>query len=722
MRKLVAASFVLALVLAHSPAASAAPVSVGHSGWAWGSPVPQGNELRAVEFAGARGYAAGQFGTLLRSDDSGNSWSGIATGLTSDVRRVRIVGTNSVVMVSGCSLRRSDDGGATFRRLRVVNEARCTSPISSLFFPSASVAYFVLDNGSVLRSEDGGDTVSSRTSVPGVPPGRPTDVWFTSDSTGVATTTNGQIYRTTDGAASWTLVGSAASALQGLFFADASTGYAVGSSQFMRTADGGVTWEGKPLTGASGLNFTGIRCADAMTCLLTTDTGSQLVRTTDGGETGASVTPSTQKIYGAAFASATRVVAAGSGGATVVSDDAGQNFAPVGGRLPGQYAGIRPLSATTAFAFGSDGALARTTNSGEGWSNLSAPTDEDIVDVSFATPETGFALDTTGSLLRTDNGGASWRILDTGGVRPNRVVALTKDNILLVGPRGVRMSTNGGDEFSAVTDRVIARAPLDDIDRVGNTVFAWSARILAMSTNGTTWKRLPRPSRFALNKVDFVSAKVGFVLDEDGRVWKTANQGRKWNERLSLGTSRGYDMAFSDANKGWVAVDAFGPIADHGFVFRTSDSGVTWRPQLIGLSPIKAGGLATVADTGFALGGDSQLFSTTKGGDAGTPTALKLSTKSLKLARAGSITITGKLTPAEGGEQVVVARREIGANRWAFQVATVAANGSFTTRWKVRKTAWFVAQWFGDDDHGADGSEPLRVQRGALPKPGRPAP
>jgi hypothetical protein len=50
------------LVLGSAAAAAAAPVSVGHSGWAWGSPTPQGKDLNAVTFRGNTGYAVGDLG------------------------------------------------------------------------------------------------------------------------------------------------------------------------------------------------------------------------------------------------------------------------------------------------------------------------------------------------------------------------------------------------------------------------------------------------------------------------------------------------------------------------------------------------------------------------------------------------------------------------------------------------------------------------------------
>ena len=62
-RRLILALLGAALLL---PAAAAqGAVTVGHSGWSWGSPSPQGQTVRALEFEGARGYAAGAFGTVL---------------------------------------------------------------------------------------------------------------------------------------------------------------------------------------------------------------------------------------------------------------------------------------------------------------------------------------------------------------------------------------------------------------------------------------------------------------------------------------------------------------------------------------------------------------------------------------------------------------------------------------------------------------------------------
>src|SRR6187200_3527193 len=126
-RTALAVAVAAALLCAGAPAAPAA-VTVGHSGWEWGNPTPQGQTVQAIEFEGARGYAAGWFGTLLSTDDGGTTWQGSATGLTASLDRISLIDSDSLVIGGECALRRSDDGGQTFMRLPwTATDLRCAA-------------------------------------------------------------------------------------------------------------------------------------------------------------------------------------------------------------------------------------------------------------------------------------------------------------------------------------------------------------------------------------------------------------------------------------------------------------------------------------------------------------------------------------------------------------------------------------------------------------------
>jgi len=708
--------------------ASAAPVSVGHSGWFWGNPQPQGNTIRGIAFAGSRGYAAGDFGTLLSTEDAGATWSGIPTGITSSLVRVRAIDANTVVIGGGCVLRRSDDAGQSFQRLPwTASDSDCPSPLASFAFPSPSVGYLVTADGTLFRTDDGGQTFTRKTSVPG----SATDIFFLSADTGVATTDGGKIYRTTDGGSSWVEVASPGPRLNGLTFVDASTGYAVGhNTTILKTIDGGLNWTPKPAAGVPALELTSISCAGATTCVITNANGDRLLRTVDGGDNYDSVVPSDEPIYAAAFASATRVVAAGSFGATVVSNDAGMTWSRVGSRIvalgqtsagQGGFDHVNATNAQVAVAVGSEGQLARTVDGGANWFEVGVPTAETIVDAVFPTTDVGFAIDVEGGAFKTQNGGQSWSILNPGTpTAAHAVLAPDPSQVLLVGPQGVRLSTDAGEHFDAVKDKDVQKATLTGADAVGgDALFAFGPKALVFSSNGGEgWSRKRLPTRKAeLVDVDFVSGKVGYALTKDGRLWRTANGGRRWADLPGVGTDDAYAISFSSEGSGYLAVSSFAALTTEyggpqsaGYGFYTADAGKSWQPQLISQD------LLDIADAGqaaFGVARNGRFYATDSAGQLGAATTLTISKAKSSAKKPGGgkgqpVKIQGTLQPAEGGEQVVVSLRR--GTRWSSQVATVASNGTFTATFNVKGTVYVVAQWQGDDDRAGDGTAPLKVK------------
>lgn len=709
-------------VAAAIPAAASASVQVGSSGWQWGNPLPQGNTLRSMSFAGNDGYAAGAFGTLLRTADGGSTWSGLLSGTYTDLSEVQAIDGNAVFAGGGCVARRSDDGGATFRRVAFTPvESSCQEQLSAAWFVNRVTGFLVLTDGTVLRTDNNGDTFAQKNPLPGTRAqnggAKPVELVFTDANTGVGATDNGKIYRTTDGANSWTLVSDTDRSVRSILFLDADNAIAVGDgSLFLTTKDGGASWTPKGL-GIPGKNLTSIRCATPKLCVMTTQQGTELVRTDDGGDTATLVTPSPDPIYAAAFASTTRIAATGATGTTAVSDDAGKTFAPIGGRLTGRYRAIRAgAQAGSAFAPGDNGSLARTTDGGRTWTRGNVATSEDVLDVAFPTTQTGFALDVAGGLFRTNDGATSWKGLDTGTTaRPQAIAAPTTRTVILAGPTGLRRSTDGGDTFDTVTDRDVVKAKLSAVDRAGSsTLFASGRRDVLRTTNGgKAWMPIHKPGR--VRAVDFLTAKTGFLLTDTGTLFRTANAGRKWTPLPAVGTDAATGMAFSSATRGYLVIDRFGDVTQRsGFLMTTSDGGRTWHPQFVVSAPIAPMGIAAApGGTDYLLGGESSLLFTTTRGAAGKASTLTATTKRKKLSKAASITVTGRLSPASGGERVTVSYRAPGRSFWRHQTVKTAANGSYTTSWRVtRGTNTFVAQWAGDFRSQGDGSDVLSVRVG----------
>lgn len=685
-------------------------VNTPGSGWYAGNPLLGPSNLTHLAAANGTAYAAGNDGTLLKSTDNGATWTGLVTGVQSNLTIVRIVGDDpaSVVVGSPTSLLRSDNGGQTFVRLPF---SRGGAQLSTVTFPSKQVGYLLLSNGSVLSTADGGRTFSRKTAVPG---GAPSDIAAISDTTAFVVTRGGVIQRTTDGAASWTQVHAGSPPLSGIDRADASTFYAVGNGMtLLKSVDGGKSWNAKPITSVPPGDLSSISTADANTALIATESGSQVLRTEDGGDTFTSIVPSSDPTLAATFVAGTKAISVGSYGSAQTSADAGATWKTVGSRIVGSFRLVHAVSGLVAYAGGDEGVLARTVDRGQTWTNISPPTSARIISIAAPTVDTLFVLAADGTLQRSDNGGASYRILDMGTrTLPGAVVALDSTRILLIGPRGIRRSTNGGGEFLPVVNRIARTAVVSSGERVGGTVYAYGTRTLIVSRDGgATWKPVKLPNKRSIRDVAFGTAARGLLLDTRGELWQTRNGGKSWAELECLGAWHLTGVDFSDATHAFVLAPS-GPRGAGGYLLRTNNGGTTWAPQFVSRGTATA--LEAAGSTSYLLVGNSILYATTTGGDVGVARKLTLTTKPRVLPKRGTITLRGRLSPAVGGEEIIVSRYM--GDRWAVKRTTIASNGRFSMRWPVTGTAIFVAQAFADADHAAAATPALTVKL-VPPKP-----
>jgi photosystem II stability/assembly factor-like uncharacterized protein len=744
-RILLAAIAACGLAVGASASASASQVSVGQSGWSWGDPVPQGEMLNRVAFQGARGYAVGEDGTVLRSDDGGASWIGLSSGSITNLTLLQEVDPNTVVVGGICTVRESTDGGATFHRLPVdETEQNCATKISAVSFLNPTTGFIEQSDGSVLLTKDGGQTLEPKTSVPLNGAG-PAQMLFVSPTVGFALVSSGaggKIYRTTDGAGSWTQVGSSGQPLYDMTFVSPTLAYAVGGAgTLLHSTDGGATWSALPLALPAGTvrpALTQISCSDAEHCLIATAPvaspgTNMLVRTTDGGATGTLVSPSSQNLHSVAFSTAGNAVAVGDAGATVLSADGGATFpTSIAHRLGATLAPVIRLgaSAQDAYVPGHAGQIAATTNGGASWGLLRVPTSSNLLDVAFPSTTVGYAVNEAGTVYRTANGGIGWSILNSGGGgAPSALLAPSEGTVVLVGPTGLRRSTNSGASFASVSGSVVLGKKKGRVRRrrlsafplfsgaqtVGSAMLAWGDEAIESLDGGAHWKLIPRPLKNGnIESLSFVSASTGYVVSLQ-RLFFTRNAGHTWKEISSMGhegVGGQGTLSFSSAADGY-ALYAGGV----NELLRTSDGGRTWTPEVL---PRKVEAVAAGGAVDYVVGG-SALFDTTTGGLNPTSSKVtlsiigprKLTHRKLHRAR-GRVKLKGLLSPAQGGEQLTVSYRAPGRAVWHRRTVTVASSGAFTlTVTGISATTVFVAQWSGEGPvagAGTPGVE-LRVSR-----------
>ena len=173
--RLSAALACAAALLAALPALAPASVQVGSSGWQWGNPLPQGNTLRSISFAGANGYAAGDFGTLLRTTDGGTTWSGLLSGTFTNLAEVQAIDARRGLRRRAAASRGAPTTAAPPSRAwpsRPV-ESSCKEQFAAGWFVNRVTGFLALTDGTILRTDNNGDTFAQKNPLPGTrAPGR----------------------------------------------------------------------------------------------------------------------------------------------------------------------------------------------------------------------------------------------------------------------------------------------------------------------------------------------------------------------------------------------------------------------------------------------------------------------------------------------------------------------------------------------------------------------
>jgi photosystem II stability/assembly factor-like uncharacterized protein len=237
-------------------------------------------------------------------------------------------------------------------------------------------------------------------------------VEFVDATTGWVVGDNGTILKTADGGVTWTAqISGTSQDLRGVDFADALYGWAVGSGgTVVRTADGGVTWT--PQT-ASAYTVEDIECLSGTTALAVGNGG--VFKTTDGGTTWTHETEGLADAYwltDVAFVGLENGWAVGWDGGVYRTADGGVSWAKQASGVTDDLESVCFVDASHGWAVGDYGTVLRTTDGGTTWSPQYAGTSGDLMSVCFTDTANGWAAGDDG-IVRTANGGSSW-VAETG--------------------------------------------------------------------------------------------------------------------------------------------------------------------------------------------------------------------------------------------------------------------------------------------------------------------
>lgn len=254
-------------------------------------------------------FAAGNQGTIIKSSNSGSSWTTLTTPTTETLNDIQFINANIGVCVGNTgTLLRTANGGSTWSLISV----GLLDDLVAVCKTSANKLYAVGGNDAILESTSNGNSWNAVVTPYTGFGFRFIGVQYTSIDTGYYLTNTAEMIATDDGGLNWRFITTGVFGnLTAMHFINGLTGW-IGSStgEIYFTNDGGLNWSNQ-----SPLGFTGvvnkISFTDSQNGWAFTDRG--IYRTSDAGLSWTSEISPYPDLKDAHFFSGISALAVGSG-------------------------------------------------------------------------------------------------------------------------------------------------------------------------------------------------------------------------------------------------------------------------------------------------------------------------------------------------------------------------------------------------------------------------
>lgn len=279
------------------------------------------------------------------------------------------------------------------------------------------------------------------------------------------------------------------------------------------------------------------------------------------------------------------------------------DYAAVSAKSPA----TRPLMAVTVagsriVAVGSRGLIVISNDGGKSWIQARVPIQSDLLAVNFPVPSTGWAVGHDGVILRSDDGGQTWVKQLDGRVAGSLFHKFYE-------ARAASGDVAAKHAMGQIEQNFKAGATLPYLDvwfEDVNTGFAVGAfgMVVATTDGGKTWTpwldKIDNPQSLNLNSVHGIGGEV-FIAGERGRVYKLDRGSSRF-----LASSTGYAGSFFGIAGDSSEILAFGL---RGVAYRSGDHGQTWEALSMPSTSTINAGVVRPGSGGFVLAnGAGQLL------------------------------------------------------------------------------------------------------------------
>lgn len=570
----------------------------------WQYPIPQGNRLNDMVIlpGSTKGYAVGNHGSILYTEDEGGSWTLMDSATTVNLNGIAFtsqgkgyaVGDNGGILTTNSSgqweamesgthyhlnsvaFSTEDNGyavgykGLILRKQENQWEEVDSPTLFSLYcinFASVTTAIAAGDSGTILRTTDGG-TNWDKVDVPFNTAFN--DVYFPSANIGYLTGQQGLILKTTDAGASWSDISypQLDGNLMSIHFYNDTSGYACGANGvILSTINGGNNWvffDKKTTLSFNEIIHLRPQIDTICDSILVAGDNGIILRSDSCSDQLTNVTHSSHfTLSSLKFPAENKGYAVGGDPfqdkPVLLKTVDGENWGTFTLDTVKRYlTGIDFINDKRAYISATKGVVYRFF---AGVSDSAVPLKTGISDHLYAVAAFDstkvYAAGINGTLIRTISGDTTWQKLNTNTVKHlYDLYFLNPNKGYAVGEGGILLKITNGNQVSKVLTGY--QVPFYDICFTSENkgfIVGYQGKILKVTIDDgqESFTQIPSGVTTPLNDIYFPTPSVGYIAGEGGVILKSTDGGESWLP-LYTSTQNGLrTLYFKDEAEGWIA-------------------------------------------------------------------------------------------------------------------------------------------------------------------------
>ena len=501
--------------------------------------------------------------------------------------------------------------------------------INKVFFINKNIGWIVGDNGTILKTNDGGSSWIEQESNTNK---NLYSVYFFDLDMGFA---GGGSYllKTTDGGDSWTEEKFVNSSIIDIIFLDEQVGFFITYDYLFKTIDGGLNWEEiniDSLVGGHLLRICDIDFINSANGWIVGFNPNFVLKTTNQGENWVKVqnVPDTVSFTFIEAIDSTSFWVGGTtsyydGGDVYLSEDDGNTFSIKDKK---SITNLAIVNDSSAVGIGRNNTIKVTKDRGHTWTREPIYDWYDFNDVFFINGRVGWVVGENGLIYKTIDCGNSWEKIFIGTHDMKLGLHFVNENFgCVAGYQHVITTSDGGENWQK-QDSLYFRGYgsvffIDSLYGWATGLRNWTwpsgAEIHKTTDGGNNWQVQSGPH--SARATFFINRNVGWAIggyedydpthggwsDYYGFIFKTTDGGENWIQYGKTYSNILTSVYFVDSLKGWIGSKGGNPLVS----LRTTDGGNTWLETEY---PTNANSIFfTDSLTGYAVGGPFGNYSRT---------------------------------------------------------------------------------------------------------------